>query len=336
MPRHQQEFNPHQYPPESAARLLTTNVPTVSEQALVGDIERLLTAQAGVFDSIDYIYVLSSSGELRGVVSVREVFRQKSEVPISEIMSPAAVTVRPHTDQERVALLALKHSLKAVPVVDKDNYFIGSVLHDVILKTLDKEAVEDILRLGGVYQSRTEFVRYDQVLELPIMMSLKHRLPWLLLGLGGGLVAAGIITSFESTLSKNLILASFIPLVVYISDAVGTQMEAFIIRDLAVSPNLRFGRYFIRQLAVIALLGVIISVLLYTVSFILYGQLRLSLILSLSLFIAVLSSLFTGLIIPYLFSRLKQDPANASGPVATIIQDIISVAVYFAVAQLLM
>ncbi len=328
--------NPNQYPHESAGRILTIKVPAVNELAKVGDIESMLTKNSSDFDSIDYVYVLGNHGELKGVVSVREVFQQESDVLVSKVMSPASVTVRPYTDQERVALLALRHSLKAVPVVDKDNFFIGIVPHNAILKILDQEAVEDILRLGGVYQGKAELTSYDRVLELPITKSLKHRLPWLILGLIGGFVAAAIIGVFEHTLSQNLTLAAFIPLVVYMANAVGIQTEAFIIRELAVNPTLVFKKYFQRQFVVVALIGFTMSFLLYFVSLFIYHQTQLSFVLGTSLFIATLTSIITGLIIPYTFSRLKQDPANASGPIATILQDIISVIVYFGVAKLLL
>lgn len=323
---------PTHYPPETAGRLMTNKVPIVLENVTVNDVEQLLYKEAKNFESINYIYVVDRNNKLKGAISIKELFRSPKTFPVKELLPQKIISVRTHTDQERVALLALKHSLKTVPVVDKESVLVGAIPFDSILKILDKEAVEDILRLGGIYYKGS----YDDLLHLPVVQSIRHRLPWLLIGLGGGLLAASVVNSFEETLSQNLILAAFIPLIVYMADAVGTQMEAFIIRDLAVNPNFSFVKYFLKQVFAVGLIGLIISISLGIVSFLLYGNSLISVVLGIALFFAILSSVFSGLIIPYLFGKLKLDPANASGPVATIIQDVLSVLVYFLIASWLL
>jgi magnesium transporter len=123
---------------------------------------------------------------------------------------------------------------------------------------------------------------------------------------------------------------------VYMADAVGTQMEAFIIRDLAVNPALDFFQYLLRQFIIVCLIGLITSGLLLAISTLLYGDLKVAVVLALSLFIAIASSVVTGLVIPFLLGRLKQDPANASGPIATIVQDILTVTIFFLIASWLL
>ncbi|MBN1585507.1 magnesium transporter [Candidatus Uhrbacteria bacterium] len=321
------------YRPETAGRLMLTAVPTVSESALIGDVERLLTRKIADFDTINYIYVLDGEGRLKGISSVKEVFRTPKNRPINEVMARKIVSVHPHTDQERAALSALKHGFKAIPVVGHDGIFLGVLPSDVILGILNREATEDIMRFGGVYRSSGGF---DDILVMTPLQSIRHRLPWLLLGLAGGLLVARIVGGFEETLSDNLVLAAFIPLVVYMADAVGAQMEAFIIRDLATDPNLRFGNYLVRQLSAVFLIGVIAGGLSFLASLITYRDYAVSVVLGISLLFAVLTSVLTGLIVPYAFSRMRMDPANASGPIATIIQDILSVVVYFSVASLVL
>lgn len=173
----------------------------------------------------------------------------------------------------------------------------------------------------------------DDVVHLNLSRLVKHRLPWLILGLAGGIATAGIVTSFEEVISSNLILAAYIPLIVYMADAVGTQMEAFIIRDLVTRRSFNFGLYFYRQLLVLGIVGIILSGSLGIVTWYLHQQLIISLILALSLLLAILSSAISGLVIPYLFDFFDLDPANASGPTATIIQDMVSVSVYLWVAR---
>jgi len=176
----------------------------------------------------------------------------------------------------------------------------------------------------------------DDILKLPVKKSLFHRLPWLVLGLFGGLVTAGIVNGFEAILEKNLILAAYIPLLVYMSDAVGTQMEAFMIRDLALNEKLDFVKYFFRQMLIVSLIGLLTSGLLFVFALTVYGKLMIALVLSLSLFVGICSSVLTGLIVPYFLGRFKFDPANASGPIATIIQDTLMVLIYFSIASWLL
>ncbi len=172
----------------------------------------------------------------------------------------------------------------------------------------------------------------DDVLKLPIYKSIYHRLPWLIAGLMGGIIASKIVKNSEAVLSENLILASFIPLIVYISDAVGTQMETFVIRDMALH-RVKFINYFRRQLIVVTIISLALASTLFLYIMLSSNDLTIALVLSLSLFCAIVSSLFSGLIVPYLFKKIRLDPANASGPIATIIQDLMSITIYFTIAN---
>jgi len=310
---------------------METNVPMVLESTTIGEIERMLTREADAFASIHYVYVVDHAQKLQGTLSLKEVFRADKQAKATDVMAKGPlVKARAHTDQERLAYLALRHNLKGIPVVDKEDHFLGMVPDTTILRILDSEAIEDILRFGGVLHKGS----FDDIMQIPILTSLKHRLPWLLLGLLGGMFVAGIVNGFEDVLSQNLLIAAFIPLVVYMADAVSAQMVAFVIRDLATSQKFQFIKYLGRQFTVVVLLGAITSILLFVVSLALYSSFRMSFVLVVALFAAILTSLFTGVIVPFMFSKFRLDPANASGPIATIIQDILSVFVYFSVARL--
>ena len=176
----------------------------------------------------------------------------------------------------------------------------------------------------------------DNISHLSLKKSLLHRIPWLVIGLFGGIFAARIVKSFENILSEHFVLAAFIPLIVYMSDAVGTQMEAFVIRDFAIHPRLNFIKYLFKQFIIVFVIGLLLGTVLFTYAFFSHYGLRTSLALSLSLFFAIVSSVFTGLIFPLIFRGSKTDPANASGPIATVVQDILSVTIYLATAYLLL
>jgi len=226
--------------------------------------------------------------------------------------------------------MALKHGIKAVPVLDEHGKLLGIIPHDAVNKTLYKELREDILHLAGVGHGH---LAVDNILEISLVQSVRHRLPWLIVGTLGGVIIARIIGQFQQTLSNNLILAAFIPLVVYIADAVGTQMEAFVIRDFALFRKLDFGRYFVRHFITVLVIAFFLGTVISVIGFVLYQQKDIALVLGLAVAGSTISALFSGLIIPLLFRKMRLDPANASGPLGTIIQDALSVVIYFLIAK---
>ena len=164
----------------------------------------------------------------------------------------------------------------------------------------------------------------------------KTRVTWLLIGLALSLATAEVIKSFEGTLEKNLILASFIPLVVYMSDAVGTQMEAMIIRELNSNKKFNFLKFMRDQAMIVILVAFIVGGLSGAVVMLLNDSSTLGLVIGTSLTFGIFSSLLTGSIMPYIFWKLHDDPAEASGPVATVVQDFLSVIIFFLIAQALL
>lgn len=303
--------------------------PVVKIGVRYGQVIQYLKNNSHNFQTINYIYVINKKGKLEGIFSVRELFLRNENEPVSKKMERKIISVSLGQSAQEAAILALKREIKEIPVLDKKGILIGVLQTAALLKIFDQEAAADIFRLGGViHHERTENLKKEN-----LWFSVRHRLPWLIFGMVGAMLTVGIVDFFEGTLAKNLILASYIPLVIYMSDAVGTQMEALIIRDLAMNRKLKFFKYFFRQFLVVIVLGAILSSLLFLISNFFDSNFSLSLLLSVSLFCTILTSVLTGLLIPFLFLKIKLDPADASGPVATILQEILSVAVFFAIAQ---
>lgn len=320
--------SPLALPSKAAGKVMTTKVPVVTIGATIADAERMLLKDARKYETINYLYVINTKGKLVGVLSVKELFSHPKSAKITDIMGKNPVFVHAHAHQERVAYESLKYNIKAMPVTDKKGVFLGVVESDDILRVLYEEMQDDLFHSAGVHKHGVT----DNVLTISVWRALKHRLPWLLIGLLGGILAAKIVGQFEDTLEKNIILAAFIPLIVYMADAAKTQMEIFIIRDIATNPNLEFKKYFLKQLTVVLFLAIITSGTLALIGRFIYQDATISMILGIGLFCAILSSVFSGLLVPYLFSKMRLDPANASGPIATIIQDISSIVIYFLVA----
>ena len=162
---------------------------------------------------------------------------------------------------------------------------------------------------------------------------IKVRVTWLLIGLGLSLMIARLIRSFEATLSANLVLASFIPLVVYMSDAVGTQMESMIIRELHKRGAFDFKKFFRQQIIIVSAVAFIIGTIARFAIWAVNNDSNLGLVVGLSLIGGILSSLITGSLLPYFFWKTHNDPAEASGPIATVLQDFFSVLIFLLIAQ---
>lgn len=322
------------YPRRSVMHVATPHALIVERHHTLADVERALEKAIGTLESFNYGYVVDARRRLIGVFSVKDLYRHKKTTPVEAIAKKTSlITVGPLDTQEHAALLALKHNIMAIPVVDETRKLLGVVADDAILKIIHKEAREDILHITGVHPSH---FATDNILETPLYLAIRHRIVWLIVGLLGGVLAARVIGLFEKTLEQNLLLAAFIPLIVYMSDAVRTQMEAFVIRDLNNSRHFNLGKYFFKQLSIVVVIAAIMGAILGVLSAVLYNDVTIAIVLSSALTIAIVFCIVTGFVVPLVFSRMKIDPANASGPIATILQDITSVAIYFAIASWLL
>lgn len=320
---------------ETAGHYVVSDVPIVTPEQTIGEVESMLEQRTASFTTINYMYVVDTlqSRVLVGVVSIKEVFLQDPTVMVSTIMHPPSVTASPETDQEAVAAMALRHNIKAVPVIDSRGVFLGVVTSDRIIEILHLESIEDALRLAG-----------SQLLDDPVQALLRgswqlhfgKRLPWLLVGLVGGLGAALVVRLFDATLHEQVLVAAFIPAIVYIADAVGSQTQTIFVRALALDTHLSVRNYVVREVVVNILLAIVLGVVMAGVVALWLGAYALALVLGVSVFATVLLAMGTALLVPYVCVRTGYDPAIASGPLATIVRDVLSLLVYFLVVVALL
>lgn len=163
----------------------------------------------------------------------------------------------------------------------------------------------------------------------------KVRVPWLLLGLLGGLITTKFISNFENILASNIALAFFLPIVVYMADAIGTQTEEVFVRRLAFGP-VHFLKYLLRELIVGLFLGVILGILIGGVATVWMGDFKLGLVVGVAMFINVMLAPLMAMLIPEFLFKEHVDPAVGAGPFTTVIQDGVSVLVYLAVASIIL
>jgi magnesium transporter len=247
-------------------------------------------------------------------------------------MQRSPPTVGLGTDQERVASVALHHDLTVVTVVDADHRLAGVVPARALLGILRREHVEDLHRLAGIVR---EEMQVREALEAPPVRRARHRLPWLFLGLAGSILAALVMKQFEDILSANVAVAFFVPGIVYLADAIGTQTEAITVRGLSLS-HARIGPMLAGEVRTGLLMGSLLGGAALGAAWLMLSDPRLALAIGVSLFAASGIATTIGLALPWLLHRLGRDPAYGSGPLATIIQDLLTVAVYLLVVSALL
>lgn len=306
---------------------MTRNVPVLDRDMSIGEARVFLASTK--WDSINYLYRTDAAGRLMGVCSVRKLMYAKDEMRIAEIMKEPLVVAHPHTHQERAALLAVEHNIKAIPVVDTRGTFLGVVPSDEILQILHEEHVEDLLRSSGI--GRTKVI--TDIFKAHISELIALRLPWLLLGFVIAMATAIFATFFEGVIAQEVALVFFMPAVVYMSGAVGTQTQTLFIRALALRHHkvaMIITREFVQGLAIGSLAGIFafISVLLIS------DSLLLACVVAFSMASAILAAVVIGIAIPYTLNLMGRDPAFGSGPFVTVITDLVGITLYLTIATL--
>jgi magnesium transporter len=287
--------------------------------------------QAENVDKFYSIYVVNNKQQLLGRVSLKKIILSSAETTIESIMEDEVISVPVYMDQEEVAALMRKYDLESVPVVNAKNKLVGRITVDDILDVVQEEADEDIQAMAGV---SADIEESDSVFTIS-----KARLPWLLIGVIGGLMGAKLIGFFEDGLAKYLALASFIPLVAATGGNVGIQASSLIVQSLASksafddTPWQRFFKGFL-----VALLnGFVLGGFVFLVVVFLYGfEPVFGITVGVALFCVILLSSFMGTVTPLVLHRYGINPAIASGPFITTTNDLLGLAVYFGVAMLLL
>jgi magnesium transporter len=317
--------------PGTVAEHMVTAVIRAAPDERCGTL-RTRIAEGFEVDEVELVYLVDRDGLLVGVVPTARAISCPAETPLAAIMLGPVPAVRAGTDQEKAANLSIAHGVSCLPVVDVRGHLIGSFPAHALLGAMRREHVEDLHRLAGL-QTRSEWAR-DAIDATPLRRA-RDRLPWLLIGLGGSAGATALVAHFESALQAHVAIAFFIPAIVYLADAVGTQSEAIAVRELSLSQ-----RPLSRIIGSEALTGLMIGTVLAAVAlagvWAWHQDIRLALAVSASLFTASLTASLSGFGLPWAIARGGHDPAYGSGPLATIVQDLLSLTIYFVTVSILM
>jgi magnesium transporter len=274
----------------------------------------------------ELVCVIGDDERLLGTLTAAELLALPDAAALGGAVPPGQPRVAAEIDQEKMASIALHHGVAAMPVVDVDGRLVGVVASTTMMDILRREHVEDLHRLAGITRESADA---RNALEEPPLRRVRHRLPWLVVGLGGSMVATFIVARFESALTVKPELAFFVPGLVYLADAIGTQSEAVAVRGLSLS-HVGIGRLIGSELRTGLLIGVVLALLAFPMIWLVFGEPRLAAAVTLALAGASVVASTLGLLLPWLLARTGADPAYGSGPLATIVQDVLSLLIYFA------
>lgn len=311
---------------ETAGRHLVHDVLTAAPH------ETMATIRARLVEGTRYeqgtVYVVDQ-GRLVGFVSLPELLVAGDDA-IARHMRPLVAVARPEDDQERVARLAVRHRLAAVPVVDHDGRLLGIVPAVALITILHHEHVEDLHRLAGI--ERENAFAHEATGATPARRA-RHRLPWLLVGLVGSMLATFVVSRFEGELAADMRLAFFMPGIVYVADAIGTQTEAVSVRALSLGHRGLAGMLW-GEVGTGLIIGLVLGGLAGPAAAVAFQDPGIGLAVGLSVLMAGTSATTMGLVLPWVLDRAGVDPAFGAGPLATIIQDLLTIVIFFLVAGL--
>ena len=317
------------YDEDTAGGLMAKELIRVNENWGVATCIREMRKQAKDLDEIYYIYVVSDENVLLGILSLKSLLLASASTRVKDIYEAEVRSVQTDTDSEEVAQIMEKYDLIVLPVTDSIGRLMGRITIDDVVDVIRDEAEKD-------YQLASGITADVETTDSPARLS-RARLPWLIIGLVGGIVVAAVIGKFEEDIQINPEMAFFIPLIAAMAGNVGIQSSAIIVQGIA-SNSLGLEstyRKLGKELVVALLNGIILSGILFLYNYFISDNLALTFTVSSSLFVVIIFAAIFGTMIPLLLHRMKIDPALATGPFITTMNDIMGLFIYFLMGRVL-
>ncbi|MEI4769693.1 magnesium transporter [Psychrobacillus sp. FJAT-51614] len=316
------------YEEYTAGSIMTTEYVAIPESSTCRSAMTILRNEAPNAETIYYLFVVDDSHKLTGVISLRDLIIADEDTLIKEIMNERVVSVLVSEDQEEVARMIKDYDFLAVPVVDFEQHLLGIVTVDDVIDVLDEEASDDYSKLAGVSDMDT----FD---KSPFTAA-KKRLPWLIVLLFLGMMTANLMSIFTETLEQVALLAVFIPLIAGTAGNSGTQALAVAIRGIATGDIEEESKIklLLREAGTGLITGLLCGLIVVGIVFFWKHDLLIGLLVGAAIFGSIFVATLGGSFIPLLIHRMKIDPAVASGPFITTINDVVSILIYLGLATL--
>lgn len=317
------------YDDNSAGGLMAKELVKVNENWNVLKCVKEMRAQAENVTRVHSIYVVDDDEKLQGRLSLKDLLTTSTTTPIKEVYIPKVDYVKVNEEPEEVAKIMSKYDLEAIPVVDEIGRLVGRITIDDIVDVIKDEAERDYQLAAGISQN---VEADDTIWELT-----RARLPWLILGLFGGLGAAMIMGSFETIVENAPEILFFTPLIAAMAGNVGVQSSAIIVQGLA-NDDLKgsIGNRLWKEMLLALLNGLILAALLLLFTWLWKDEFNTALAISISLVAVIVVAGLIGTFIPLFLDKRKIDPAIATGPFITTSNDIFGILIYFWIAKVIL
>ncbi len=317
------------YDEKSAGGLMAKELVQVKETWTVAGCVREMRRQAENVTRVHSIYVTNKEGKLTGRLSLKDLLTASEKTKISDVFIPKVDYVTVHTEGEDVARIMQKYDLEAIPVVDGEGILVGRITIDDIVDFIKDEAEKDYQMAAGLSQ---DVEADDNIWHLT-----RARLPWLVLGLFGGLGSVYIMQGFEGALEKYAILFFYTPLIAAMAGNVGVQSSAIIVQGLAndVVKGSLLSR-FLKELGLSMINGTALGMLVILFNAIIGNPLNISLAIAISLLVVIIIAAIIGTFVPIILNKRGIDPAIATGPFITTSNDIFGILIFFYISKLIL
>ncbi len=314
---------------DTAGGIMALELVAVDQERTVGEAINEIRKKAEEIETINHVYVVDNSRRLVGMVHLKQLILAEAYTPLSEIMNRDVISVQVGTDQEEVAKLVRKYDLLSVPVVDAQGRLAGRITYDDIVDVIQEEAQEDLARVAGVDEN-------EEPREVSIFRICRLRLPWLIIGLIGEIIAAAVLTNFSTALDKVITLVFFIPIITAMGGNAGIQASAIVVRGLATG-EIDFSdtlRRLGKEFRIAILNGFLCGLIIFIIVALGWKNPAIGLLIAASLTVVIMSASVVGGTVPLALKRFNVDPAIAIGPFITISNDILGLLIYMWIAML--
>ncbi len=276
------------------------------------------------------VYVVDDADRLLGKVSLQKLILTDSRTIVKDLLDEEVVSVETYMEDLEVAEIMSKYDLESVPVVNSQGQLVGRITIDDVVDVITEQAEEDRQLMSGI----TEDVEEDD----SVWRNTRARLPWLLIGILGGLISARFMGFFEREIAQITAIAFFVPLIQATGGNVGIQTSSLIVQSLMKPGFVDDGLWkrLLKVFSVALLNGFFLGLIVFVVNWIVFGSDPLNLVVSLALFFVVVFASFVGTITPIILNRFGFNPALASGPFITTTNDLLGLGVYFLTIHLLL
>ena len=314
---------------DTAGGLMAKELIKVNENWTILTCLKEMSKQAADVDEVYYVYVVDDNDILKGTVSLKKMLLSQNRGKIKDISNTDVISVKTDTPSEEIAIIMKKYDLVALPVIDSIERLMGRITIDDVVDIIKEEAEKDYQMASGISE---DVESTDNVWLLT-----RARIPWLLIGLLGGILVAKVIGLYEVDLGIYPEMAFFIPLIAAMGGNVGVQSSAIIVQGLA-NNTLGIESMFtklIKELTVAGINGITLSGLIFLYNVLATDSFALTLTVSIALFSIIIFASFFGTFIPLLLNRMKVDPALATGPFITTLNDIMGLFIYLMIGRIL-